>query len=95
MLAEGSIKVYLKEILRALYKFYDYEYPEIQGMVKTISELLGIYVSANFYLPILLEDVRNPDNTISQRMVSNITVGLLHKTRIPYSLERPGTVHHE
>jgi hypothetical protein len=41
--------------------------------VKVASQLLGIYIEADYYIPILLKDIKDPDYTISPRLMISIT----------------------
>ena len=46
--------------------------------MKRISELLGIYIETDYYVPILLDHIKDPDYTISPRLISNITNVFAH-----------------
>lgn len=48
------MKKHLQDILKVMYKYYDYEDAQIQSKVAVVAELLGIYIETDFYIPILL-----------------------------------------
>jgi hypothetical protein len=78
ILAEEGISEHFESIARNLIRLYGREENRLNEDIKNVSEVLGVYVDANLYVPIILKLLFDEETKVSPKLSAN--------TLVPYYL---------
>ncbi|EGR33969.1 hypothetical protein IMG5_029090 [Ichthyophthirius multifiliis] len=89
VLAESDIKEHLKDIVKTLVKYLDYEDIEIQNTTKKISELLGIYLEIDIYMPLIISSINDEEHKSAPKSLKKLlaVLSMIIRAENPKSLE--------
>lgn len=74
ILAEETISEHFEHIARSLIKLYGREDNKLNDDIKSVAEVLGVYVDANLYVPIVIKIIFEEETKVSPKLTANSLV---------------------
>lgn len=78
ILAEESVSEHFENILRNLVRLYGREDNRLNDDLKSVSEVLGVFVDANLYVPIVIKVLFEEETRVSPKLTANCLVPFLN-----------------